>query len=134
MADVLYFNGTALGDYIIRPLSSTRPATQPNAQSALFQENADVVSTSRNLVHSKTFFVKMKKADQWAFDQAAEAIQRLVGMTGTVEVKIDGQVKLRWAGVTFFSAPEPETSGNFGARWVAEWPLTFISSSKPEWQ
>lgn len=132
MVETLWFQGVQFGTGVLYPDNDTAPQTPPGIQSALFQNNAQVISDSRNFLYLLTVYVWMKAASHWDFEAAVAAIKSYSGQAGLMEIKNGSTVIRRWAGCTLLAVPKPDIPKEFGGRFVEDWPLTFAHSSDME--
>lgn len=132
MARTLTFLGQTLGDGVVKIEPAVRPMTEPAILTGLFAEAAQVSSESRNLIYVLAVTCHLKKADELLFAERVIEIQEFAGLTGQMQIKEGATVKLRWNDCTLDAVPPPPVLAGFGGRFVAEWALTFIGSSRPE--
>lgn len=132
MATRLMFQGSQIGDGIVRMPPATAPQTPPAVLTGLFAERAQVVALSRNLLSVLRVGVWLKRADEVALAEACMDVQLLVGHSGRMEI-FDGSTRVvDWPECVLSEAPEPDVLDGFGGRFVREWMLTFIGGESPE--
>lgn len=129
MADTLHFRGTQIGDGIVALHPATAPATPPVIGVGVYQDTAAVFSQERNLLARIEVVIHIKRSSIFNFEQAVDAIQRLAGLSGAVEIKTNGSLQRRASNWTMEAAPMPETLDGFGGRFVERWTLAFVGAS-----
>jgi hypothetical protein len=122
LARTLWYRGFQVGDGVVKIEPGLAPQTPPGIQTALFFDTAEVVSQSHNYLYKLTVHVHLKKADELAFSAAAEDLQELAGVSGTLEIRDGSTVKRRWS-CTLMPVGEPDVLDGFGGRFTASWPL-----------
>ena len=131
MAGTVHFCNQQIGDGVITIQAGTRPLTPPVFSMGLFQDIASVNSDSRNMLNVRQIAVHMKRDGVVAFDYAAAAVQQLLGQSGDLEIRDDGNVVFLAVGWWLQDAPAPNTLPGFGGRFVKSWPLIFVGASEP---
>lgn len=132
MATRLLFQGSQIGDGIVRMPPATVAQTPPAVLVGLFAERAQVVALSRNLLSALRVGVWIKRADEVALAAACMDVQGLVGLSGRMEI-LDGSSRVvDWPECVLSEVPEPDVLDGFGGRFVREWMLTFIGSAPPD--
>ncbi|MFH1417260.1 MAG: hypothetical protein ABII12_03120 [Planctomycetota bacterium] len=126
---LLYFRGQVLGDGIVKMEPDNLAATPPVAQVGLFQESAGLNGDSINMQYGLVVTIHLARYSPIEFARDITAIQRLQGLQGNLEIKVDGSVQCRGLDWFLMFAPRPAILDGFGGRFVQEWPLRFAGDS-----
>lgn len=127
----LFFNGFAVGDYIKKFEPANVTLTPATRRTGLFQDVAAVNSDSRNMLNALRFILVVKRADNVAAVEAIALIQNMQGLTGDIEVKDNGIVRVQCTAWTIDHVDSPRLLEAFGGRFTDQLSITVIGETGP---
>lgn len=129
--DVLYFDGSAIGDMLLAIEPATHALTPPVRREGVFHEFGAVDSASRNILYGRLFYLHLLRSDNAAAADAIDLIQSLIGLVGDLVVMRDDVTRMTFLGWTIDDVSRPRLEPGFGGRLTTDLVVTAVGTTRP---